>query len=187
MISGPDNLSIQPLISVCIPVFNGDNFIREAVDSVLNQTENNFELVIVDNCSTDRTLEIVAQYNDARITVFKNTCNLGPVPNFNRCIELAKGEFIVLLPHDDLLLPTALETLSKALISDPQVGLAYSSYYIIDGKGKRSYLSLTYDEDKVMSGNEAFTRLAGGNPIQCAMIRREVYSRLGSWDPNLKL
>lgn len=185
MISGPDNFSIQPLISVCIPVFNGDNFIREAVDSVLNQTEKNFELMIVDNCSTDRTLEILAQYNDARITVFKNSCNLGGIPNFNRCIEVAKGEFIVLLPHDDVLLPTALEVFSKELVLDPQVGLAYSSYYVIDGKGRRLRLSVTYDEDKVMTGNESFTKLAQGCPIQCCMVRSAIYSRLGSWDPNI--
>jgi len=160
-----DNVSNKVLISVCIPVYNGDNYIRESIESVLNQTERNFELLIVDNCSVDQTLSIVAEYDDPRIRVFVNKWNLGGVANFNRCIELAKREFIVLLPHDDVLLPTALEVFSKELVSDPQVGLAYSSYYIIDGKGKRSYLSAAYDEDKVMTGNEAFTKLAKGCPI----------------------
>jgi len=187
VISGLDNLNMQPLISVCIPVFNGDNFIREALDSILNQTEKNFELLVVDNCSKDQTLNIVAEYKDPRIRVFINEWNLGIVPNFNRCIELAKGELIVLLPHDDVLMPTALEVFSKALVSDSEVGLAYSSYYIIDERGKKLYLSSGDAEDKVMTGKEAFALLAGGNPIQCAMVRREIHALLGLWDENLRL
>lgn len=185
MISG--NVNSQVLISVCIPVYNGDNYIRESIDSVLNQTEGNFELLVVDNCSTDHTLEILAAYNDPRIKVFVNKENLGAVPNFNRCIELAKGEFMVLLPHDDILLPTALEVFRKAFISDSEVGLAYSSYYIIDERSKILQFLSKDAENKIMTGNEAFAILAGGNPIQCAMIKREIYSRLGSWDPNLKM
>lgn len=176
-----------PLISVCIPVFNGDNFIREAVDSILNQTEKNFELLVVDNCSKDQTLNIVAEYKDPRIEVIVNKRNLGVVPNFNRCIELAKGELVVLLPHDDVLLPTALEVFSKALVSDSEVGLAYSSYYIIDERGKKLHFTSGDAEDKVMTSREAFAILAGGNPIQCAMVRREIYALLGSWDKNLRL
>ena len=141
----------------------------------------------MDNCSNDLTLTIVEEYKDSRIRVLKNSSNIGSVKNFNRCINIARGEFIVLLPHDDLLLPTALEIFSKALISDPGIGLAYSSYYIIDEKGKRIRFLLTYDKDKVMTSDEAFTRLAEGNPIQCAMTRREIYSQIGTWDPNLKL
>jgi len=183
MIAG--NVSNKVLISVGIPVYNGSNYIRESIESVLNQTERNFELLIVDNCSTDQTLSIIREYGDPRIRVFVNEWNLGAFANFNRCIELAKGEFIVLLPHDDVLLPTALEIYSKGLAAEPQVGLAYSSYYVIDEKGKRSCLSMAYDENKVMSGNEAFTKLAKGCPIQCTMTRREIYSRLGSWDTNI--
>jgi glycosyltransferase involved in cell wall biosynthesis len=180
-----DKVSNKVLISVCIPVYNGDNYIRESIDSILNQTERNFELLVVDNCSTDQTLSIVAEYKDPRIRVFVNEWNLGADANFNRCIELAKGEFIVLMPHDDVLMPTMLETFSKPLISDPEVGLAYSSYYVIDGRGKKLCLSSGDAEDKVMTGKEAFTILAKGNPIQCTMTRREVYVRLGSWDPNV--
>ncbi len=61
-----------PLISICIPVFNGEKYVRECIDSALRQTEKNFELIVVDNCSTDHTLEILATYNDPRINVFKN-------------------------------------------------------------------------------------------------------------------
>ncbi len=179
-----DNVSSQVLISVCIPVYNGDNYIRECMDSVLNQTEKNFELLVVNNCSTDQTANIVAEFDDPRIRVFVNKSKLDIVSNFNRCIELAKGEFIVLLPHDDMLLPTALEVFSKALVSYLDVGLVYSSYYVIDEKGKKLHF-VGDAEDKVMTGGEAFKRLIEGCPIQCAMVRRKVYSRTGLWDTSI--
>ena len=174
-----------PLVSVCIPVFNGEKYISECINSVLRQTENNFELIVVDNCSTDNTLEIVATYNDPRINVFKNTTNLGSIRNFNRCIELAQGEFFVLLPHDDILMPTMLETFTKPLIADPQIGLAYSSCYIINEDGEKAHFRMVAHEDKIMSSEEAIQQfILHGNPVQCAMVRKELFSYLGSFDPN---
>ena len=172
----------NPLISVCIPVFNGENFIEECIESILDQTEDDFEILVIDNCSTDETLNIVDQYNDARIKVIRNSKNIGGIGNFNRCIKLARGEFIVLLPHDDLLLPTALATFREVLESDKEIGTTYSSYFLIDEKGKRTSFVLSDDEDKIMTSNEAFTRFAEGNPIQCTMTRREIYSQIGVWD-----
>ena len=178
--------SEAPLISVCIPVYNGENFIRESIESVLQQTENNFELLVVDNCSIDDTLNIVAGNDDVRIRVFKNNSNLGSIRNFNRCIELAQAKYLVLLPHDDLLIPTALEAFVKPLISDPQIGLAYSSYYIIDEKGKQTNHRVVDSRDKIMSSEEAIQEfIIHGNPIQCAMVRREVFEHVGLFDPSL--
>ncbi|TSA17182.1 glycosyltransferase [bacterium] len=180
------NGSEAPLASVCIPVFNGENYIRESIHSVLNQTEKDFELIIVDNCSTDRTVEIVASYNDPRLNLVKNSSNMGSIRNFNRCIELSRGVFFVLLPHDDILLPTMLETFSKPLISDPNVGLVYSSYNIIVGNGKPTHLRMVALEDKIMSSEEAIKEfILHGNPVQCAMVRRELFSSLGLFDPDL--
>jgi hypothetical protein len=95
---------------------------------------------------------------------------------------MAQGKFIVLLPHDDLLLPSALAIFSQVLESDQEIGITYSSYFLIDEKGKRTSFVLTDDDDKIMTSNEAFTRFAEGNPIQSTMIRREIYSKIGVWD-----
>ena len=181
-------ISEVPLISVCIPVFNGENYISDAIDSVLRQTEINFELIVVDNCSTDHTLKIVDSFNDSRIKVVKNAFNLGSTRNFNRCIELAQGEYFVLLPHDDILMPTMLETFSKPLITDPQIGLAYSSYYIINENGKKTRFRMVAPEDKIMSGEEAIKKfIIHGCPIQCTMVRTKLFSYLGSFDENLTI
>lgn len=178
-------ISEVPLISVCVPVFNGEKYIRENIDSVLRQTEKNFELIVVDNCSTDHTLEIVATYSDSRINLFKSTSNIGSIRNFNRCIELSRGEYFVLLPHDDFLLPTALKTFSEPLIADLQIGLAYSSYYIINENGKKTRFRMVAPEDKIMSSEEAIKEcIIHGSPIQCAMARTKLFSYLGSFDKN---
>ena len=175
-----------PLISVCIPVFNGENYIRECIDSVLRQTEGNFELIVADNCSTDRTLEIVGSFRDPRIRVVRSESNIGSINNFNKCIQLSKGKYFILLPHDDILLPTALYTFSRPLIEDSKIGLAYSSYYTIDAAGKRIGFRMIASDDRVLSGEEAIGEcIIHGSPIQCAMVRAKLFSRLGSFDKDL--
>ena len=179
-------ISKTAMISVCIPVFNGEEHIRLSIESVLCQTEKNFELLIVDNCSSDNTLEIAASYKDPRIKIFKNTSNIGSINNFNRCIELSQGEYFVLLPHDDLLLPTALKTFSKALIADPKIGLSYSSYYIINGNGEQNGFRMVASEDKIMSSEDAIKEMIiYGSPIQCTMVRTKLFSSLGLFDQKL--
>ena len=85
------------------------------------------------------------------------------------------------------MLTTALKIFSKVLNSDPEIGLAYSSYYVINEKSKRSGLTRNYDKDEVISTDDAFIRFAKGNQAQCAMTRRDIYSEIGLWDPDLKL
>jgi len=176
-----------PLISVCIPVFNGENYIREAIDSVLAQTEQHFELVIADNCSTDRTREIAAGYSDRRIRVCKNEENVGLFGNLNKCIEYARGEYLVILPHDDLLLPSMLKVFSGRLNQYPNAGMVYSAYFQINSLSEKIKLCETQVADRVMSGEDAFNIFIRTCPIQCAMVRRKVYSDVGQFDLELKL
>jgi len=91
-----------PKISICIPAYRGKRFIGAAIESVLSQTEKDFELVIVDDCSPDETAAVVASYADERIRFIRNTTTLGPEGNWNRCLNEALGRYIKLLPQDDL-------------------------------------------------------------------------------------
>jgi glycosyltransferase involved in cell wall biosynthesis len=175
--------STSPLISVCIPVFNGEQYIVSCIDSVLSQTFENFELLIVDNCSTDQTAEILSTYQDPRIRIFRNDQNIGSIGNFNKCIELAQGEYFVLLPHDDIIMPNMLDTFSNVLASDSLIGLVYSSYYIIDEKGDKIQRRVFAPKDRVMSSEDALREfISQGNPIQCAMVRRKAFVKLGAFD-----
>lgn len=95
----------NPLVSICIPVFNGASLIFRALESCINQTYKNIEVIVVDNASSDRTKEIVLKYaqKDPRIKYFRNETNIGPVLNLHKSFQLASGDFIQFLCHDDWL------------------------------------------------------------------------------------
>lgn len=102
---------LNPLISICIPSFNAEKFIKETIISWQNQSYSNFEIIIQDDCSTDSTFEIVLELtkHDNRIKLFKNQTNLGIGRNWNACYNNSIGEFIVIFNADDLIEPLFLE------------------------------------------------------------------------------
>jgi glycosyltransferase involved in cell wall biosynthesis len=114
---GPSVAGIgTPLVSVCIPTYNGQAYLRECLESVLAQTFPDFEILVVDDHSRDDTLAILGEYakRDPRIRIARNPKNLGLVGNWNRCVELAKGEWIKFVFQDDLIAPTCVEKLVSA-------------------------------------------------------------------------
>lgn len=119
--------SATPLVSIGLPVFNGDNFLEEALQSILSQTYTNFELIISDNGSTDRTQALCTAYaqQDHRIRYYRNQTNVGAGPNFNRTVALARGNYFKWAAHDDLLAPDYLEKCVAILAHDPAVILCH--------------------------------------------------------------
>lgn len=103
-------MSMSTPVSICIPSYNGEKYLRECLNSVLSQTFADFELLIVDDCSKDKTLSIAQSYavQDRRIRVVCNERNLGLVGNWNRCVELARGEWIKFVFQDDMIAPDCL-------------------------------------------------------------------------------
>lgn len=101
----------MPKVSILIPVYNRENLIGECIQSALDQSVTDFEVIITDNASTDRTWEICMQYavKDKRIKIFRNETNIGPVRNWLRCVQEAQGEIGKILFSDDLMLPQFLE------------------------------------------------------------------------------
>ena len=100
---------IDGLVSIIMPSWNTGRFIAESIESVINQTYANWELLIVDDCSTDNTNEVVRKFNDDRIKFFKNEKNSGAAITRNRALREANGEWIAFLDSDDLWLPKKLE------------------------------------------------------------------------------
>src|SRR5689334_10548773 len=97
----------NPKVSVGLPVYNGQRYVRHALESLRRQEFEDFEVVISDNASTDQTGEICAEYvaRDARFRYFRNETNIGASPNYNRTFELARGEYFKWCAHDDVCLP----------------------------------------------------------------------------------
>jgi glycosyltransferase involved in cell wall biosynthesis len=127
----------NPRVSIGMPVYNAENFLREAIESIRAQTFRDLEIVISDNCSTDRTPEICEEYakTDSRIRYFRNPKNLGAGYNHTRVAELARGEFFKWQSRDDLCDHTFLERCVAVLDGDPAVVLCHSKTQLIDERG----------------------------------------------------
>lgn len=93
---------MKPLVSVIMPAYNGEKYIGDAIESILNQTYDNFELIIVEDKSTDHTLDVIHGYEDSRISLYLNECNRGIAYSTNLGIEQSKGKYIALLDDDDM-------------------------------------------------------------------------------------
>lgn len=129
----------QPKISVLIPTYNYGRFLAEAIDSVLRQDFRDFELLVIDDCSTDNTAEVVQPFcvRDQRVHFAINPANLGMVNNWNHCLNLARGEYIKFLFGDDKLChPQALGKMVELLERHPTATLAATARIILDEKSK---------------------------------------------------
>jgi glycosyltransferase involved in cell wall biosynthesis len=124
-------------ISVLTTVFNGGKYLAEAIESVLNQTWVNFEFIIIDDASTDNSVEIIKSYNDSRIRFFKNEKNIGQTASLNKGLKLAKSDYIARLDQDDVCLPVRLEEQYKYLENNQEVTIISSWEHTIDSSGVR--------------------------------------------------
>lgn len=170
------------LVSVIIPTFNSEKTIKETIESVLNQTLTNLEVIVINDGSQDSTLEIVKSINDSRIKVF-SYLNAGANVSRNRGLTQATGEFVSFLDADDLWTPDKLETQLKALQENPKAAVAYSWTNSIDETGKflrrGSYIT---------ANGDVYAKLllldfieSGSNPL----IRREALATVGGFDESL--
>lgn len=117
----------NPKISVVMPTYNAEKYLREAIDSILNQTYSDFEFLIIDDNSTDKTLEIIESYNDSRIRVIKGDCK-GIAAALNKGLEEAKGEYIARMDADDISVPERFEVQVDFMEKHPDVGVCASAY-----------------------------------------------------------
>lgn len=124
-----------PMFSVVIPVHNGENFVAETVQSVLNQTYPHFRLFILENASQDRTLEIVSSFNDSRIIIVPTTEFLSIEDNWARILELDLAEYLTTLCHDDVLHPEFLEEIVNLIQLHPAATLYHTRVNVIDAQG----------------------------------------------------
>jgi glycosyltransferase involved in cell wall biosynthesis len=127
----------SPSVSVCLPVFNGEKFVQEAIHSILTQTFEELELVITDNASTDATPDICKEFaaKDSRVRYFRGDVNRGLAWNFNRAFELATGQYLVWIGHDDLMAPDYVGRCVEGIEQDAHAVLCFTNANYIDGEG----------------------------------------------------
>jgi hypothetical protein len=183
-------MSSQPLVSVCIPSYNGARFIAQTVESVLHQTLTDFELVILDDHSNDDTLTVLAPFADPRMRVVRNPVNLGMGKNWNRVLSLGVGKYVKLLCEDDLLHPECLERQVSILEakSNASVALTACNRNVINARGDVVLGCRHTRGSGVVSGKILIRRCvqAGSNIIGepvVGLFRREALRREGVCDP----
>lgn len=154
-----------PKISVCIPTFNGADYLRQAVESVLVQNNQNYEIVIVDNSSVDHTVSVIEDLkkkSDGRIHFYQNNKNIGLAANLNKCLEYAQGEYIKFLCVDDLLLPECLEKMSAALDIHQSVTLVCGGRIYINEANEKLGFKRYASKSIIVPGNKAISRCLYG-------------------------
>jgi GT2 family glycosyltransferase len=164
-----------PRISVVLPTYNGARYLRESIASVLAQTEPNFELIVVDDCSTDDTPALLAEAaeRDPRILVQRNATNRKLPASLNIGFRQARGGYFTWTSDDNRYEPTALATMARALDEHPHVGLVYSDFRMIDADG-------AVVSECAVPGVE---RLLAVNCVAGSFLyRREVHEKLGGYD-----
>jgi len=195
-------LSDSPLISICVPTYNGAEYLIECLESIQAQTLNDFEVIIVDDDSTDRSFEIATEFarRDSRFKAYRNSKRLGLVGNWNRCLEISGGTWIKLLFQDDKVEPNCLERLLESCerLKRP---FGFCHRHILfdaaDDKAAQSY----FDEyqrmierfygDKEYLDADAFAEICATgsyNPVgepTVTIFHRSIIKQFGLFNPNL--
>ena len=137
-------MSGDPLVSVCIPAYNCEKYVSACIESVLSQTFHNIEIIVIDDCSTDATWERLQAYSDHRLSLSRNTQNLGAEKNWNACLEQASGEYIQFLPSDDMLYPEAIAKRLAVLevTGNRDLSFVFSARDIVNAEDKRVMTAL---------------------------------------------
>lgn len=171
------------LVSVVIPAYNSEKYIAKAINSVLSQTMSEFELIIVDDGSTDNTEKKIRAFNDKRIKYFYQP-NAGPSAARNFGIKQSRGEFIAFLDADDAFMPRKLEFQLKSFKKD--TGMVYHSFYLqYEGKAAKSLVKFKHNDDYIKQLlTDPFNSIAYPSTV---MVRKEFMERAGMFNSERKI
>jgi len=152
MQSSPQNN--DPLVSICIPTFNAEKYIKKTINSIVNQSYKNIEIIILDDCSTDSTMKMIGSIDDLRIKVFQNESNLGPQKTWSKLIDLAEGSFFKIVCHDDVLYEECVAVQVNMLVENDRAVLVASNRDVIDKDGRVVFSPARFRKDMRVSGGK---------------------------------
>jgi glycosyltransferase involved in cell wall biosynthesis len=183
-------MSSGPLISICIPAYNSEHFIGSTLESVLHQTYSNFEVIVTDDHSTDRTISVVKKFGDRRIRLVENQANLGIAGNWNKALSLATGKYVKVMGADDLLYPDCLHYQIEALEEPANAGavLAICNSDVINANGQIVLQRRSRFPSGLNGGKELIRNCVRwganmiGEPV-VGLFKRDVLSKSGMFDP----
>jgi glycosyltransferase involved in cell wall biosynthesis len=171
--------SSRPRVTVLLPVHNGARFLRASIDSVFEQTFRDFELLVIEDASTDETPSILASYGDERLRVLRNEGNLGLTPTLNRGLREARGEYIARQDADDLCDPRRLAVQVGYLDAHPPIALLGSGYRRIDEAGREIGIRKVPTDALSIRWRLLFLNAFPHNSI---MLRSSILAEVGTYD-----
>jgi hypothetical protein len=171
-------VTAEPAVSVLMTAYNREKYVADAIESVLAQRFTDFELIVVDDRSTDRTLEIAKEYEarDSRVRVFANERNLGDYPNRNHAASLARGKLLKYHDSDDLMYPHCLETMVPPMLAEPSAAIGLSLAKAFTGGPSPMLLTPHLSYQREFLGQGMFM----GGPA-CGIFRRDEFHKLGGF------
>jgi glycosyltransferase involved in cell wall biosynthesis len=186
-------LSISmPRVSIIIPSFNHEKYVRECIQSVLDQTYQDFEIVITDDGSTDGTVNVIKEFDDSRIQLYTHADNKGACIAHNNCIQKAAGEYIAVLSSDDAWEPTKLEKQVAYLDAHPEIGAVFTTVAFVDEAGKlispENYKNFYIFEKENRSRYEWLKYFFFSGNCLChpsILIRKKCYDEVGLLDERM--
>ena len=178
----------MPTVSIMMPAYNAENFVSQALDSILLQDYPRFQIVVCDDASTDGTADIIRTYQkkypDKIVAIF-NQQNLGVTANCNKALEHCTGEYVSLFAGDDLMLPGKLSRQVELMENDPECVLCYHPVEIFDSdSGKTFFITNQHQREDVYSTEDLL--LKGGIPGGCSIMVRRNAIPTGGYDQRLK-
>lgn len=173
------------LVSICMPVYNSAGTVREALQSALNQTYSNIEIIVVDNRSTDGTPDVVRGVKDDRIRLIENVANIGMVGNWNKALMCAKGKYVIMLHGDDRLYPNSVAAKVEMMEKNKGVSIVISASRVINGRGEVIMERHPFKCDRIINGKKFarysyLTKNVYGEPSNI-LFRPEIAERLGGF------
>ncbi len=179
----------EELVSVCIPAYNSGKFITRTIESVLNQSYSNIEVVVIDDGSTDDTVEKVKAIADDRIRLICNEHNLGMTGNWDKCVRSCSGEYIKLIPADDCVYKDCIRKSVDILVKHPDISLVVVGTELVDNDDRvvGSYMHWPGNgivRAERIAKTSVMLNNFWGNPV-CAMFRKSGYIAVGGFDERI--
>lgn len=174
--------NIKPKISICIPTFNRAELFERTLRSATNQTKKPYEIIVVDNHSTDNTKEIAKKYLHFGIKYYRNKKNIGFVGNWNKCLDLASGDYICILHADDLITKDWYQTWEKIIRKNQDTDAFFSAWSYIDLKDKVSSVYIPFTNSRKFTKNHVIKEFYSNNffsPIVSGglILRKDLFSK----------
>ena len=177
-------MSTQHLVTVLMPVYNGGDYLRLSIESILSQTYKDFEFLIINDCSTDNSMDTIRSFRDQRIAVHTNAANFGQTKSLNVGLKLAKGKYIVINDADDLSLPQRIEKELDFILKHPEYVVVGASSFIMDrsGKIKRVFTKPT-------DSREIFLSILSDTPVihGSVIMNKEIILAQGGYNEEFRI